>query len=309
LLGKTTLHGRALDAFRQALAQRTGERLVLNVRWAGAAGFRGSERALVSGLRTEQFDGAALGSKALPLVHPSVAATNLPGVVDSWTKVDALRDELRDQFGAEFEHEGLRRLAWLDEGCERVMTRGQPVRRASDLAHRRVAMSDTDPFAPILYSLVPGSVPVALESSGIGDALRDGSRLGVSVVVATAGDAERFQWTHQLDHVTLMPLSCASGALVLRKAVHERLDAELRAVVDDLSARLENESGPLARHADTAASLRLGRSLAHVDLTPAERRDWRRLFVDAAHHSTPALLPGGLVDKAILLGHEIDALD
>jgi TRAP-type C4-dicarboxylate transport system substrate-binding protein len=223
-----------------------------------------------------------LSSRALPSISPAVAVMELPGVIDSWTKVDWVRGQLRDALQGGFVAEGYRLLSWHDEGCQRIMSRGRPVRRVQDLARRRVAAFDTDPFSNVLYSLVPGAVPGPLAESDISASLRDASRLGVSAVVGSAGEAERSAWVGSLEHLTMIPVVCTSGAVVLRANVYEQLPEEARATIDDVSARAEEAAAPHARKEDTASILRLARTLAPVDPSATERREWQRLFATAA---------------------------
>jgi TRAP-type C4-dicarboxylate transport system substrate-binding protein len=189
------------------------------------------------------------------------------------------------------------------------MSRGRPVRRPSDLAWRRLAALDTDPFAPMFYSSIPGITPVSLAELDVADALHAGPRVGASVVVGTAGDAERLDWTRSLDSVTTMPVACTSGALLLQKGAYDRLDPEVRAVVDDLSSRAEDEGASRVRQDDTAASVRLFRGLAPVEPTASERREWRSFFEKAAEERTGSLLARGLVEDVLGLTHEIDAVE
>jgi len=306
--GRTSTEGRALDAFRRSVALRTHDRVRLGLRWPGNTGFRGGARALLTRLRTEQIDGAALDSKTLPAVHPIALAAELPGVVDSWTKADSVRSEIRDAVQADFDGEGMRLIAWQDEGCQRILSRGRPVRRPQDLSRRRLAAIDADAFAPALYSLVPGAIVVPVGESDVADALMGDPRLGVSALVATAGDAERSQWTRSLDFMNMMPVACTSGALVLRKNVYDRLGPEADGMLDDLSARLESETAPRARREDIAASLRLGHSLVRVDPSAAERREWQRLLLDASRKYVQGRLTPALFDRVVALGREIDSL-
>jgi hypothetical protein len=109
--------------------------------------------------------------------------------------------------------------------------------------------------------------------------------------------------------MTMMPVACTSGALVLRSNVYDRLDAETRWTLDDLSSRLESETLPLARQEDVAASVRLGHALSRVEPLPSERREWQRLFLGASRKYAQGLLPPALFDQVVALGREIDSLE
>jgi hypothetical protein len=107
----------------------------------------------------------------------------------------------------------------------------------------------------------------------------------------------------------MMRVACTSGALVLRGAAYERMPEEFRVLMDEVSTRAEQAAAPRAREEDTSASLRLVRSLSPVEPTDAERRDWRRFFTKAAAQYSRRGVPQKLVDQAIALGREIDALE
>ena len=304
---RSSASGRLFEAWRRAVLSRTGGHVSINVRWPGITGYRGGERTLVTRLRTLQIDGALVGARALRLAFPSVAAVELPGIVDSWTKVDWVREHLRDPLRAAFAGDGYQLLAFQDEGCERIVTRGHPVRRPTDLTKLRVAALENDPIAPLFASVVPGIVSMGLGLSDVADAFVAGPRFGVSAVVGTAADAERFQWTKAVDAVTQMPVLCASGALVLRTSAYERLAADERAAFDEAAAHLEEQSGPRLRKEDTVASLRLLRTLSIVEPTVADRREWQRAFRRAAAQADGSL-PRALVEQVLALSRDIDAL-
>jgi eukaryotic-like serine/threonine-protein kinase len=308
VVARSSTTGRVLDVWQRSLSARMAGKIAFAVRFPGSNGLRGGERSVVSRLRTGQVDGAMLSSRALPSISASAAAMELPGVVDSWAKVDWVRGQLRETLQAGFAAEGYHLLSWHDEGCQRIMSRGRPVRRVLDLARRRIAAFDTDPFSNTLFSLVPGAVPVPLAESDVSVSLRDGSRLGVSAIVASAGEAERAGWVGSLEHVTMIPIACTSGAVVLARSTYERLPEEIRATVDDVSARAEEAAAPHARKEDTTASLRLARTLAPIDPSAAERREWQRLFASAASRFTQSGVPPSLAEQAMSLGKEIDAL-
>jgi TRAP-type C4-dicarboxylate transport system substrate-binding protein len=220
-----------------------------------------------------------------------------------------VREHLRDTLRGSFASEGYHLLSWHDEGCQRFMSRGRPVRRVSDLAHRRIGTIDGDGFSPILYSLVPGAVPVPLPELDVSASLRDTSRLGVTAIIASAGEAERSAWTGSLEYMTMIPVACTSGAVVLRSSAYEALPEELRATLDDLSARAEEAAAPHARQEDTVSSLRLRRTLSPVDPGAGERRDWQRLFAKAAGQYAQRGIPEPLAEQVITLGREIDTLE
>jgi TRAP-type C4-dicarboxylate transport system substrate-binding protein len=250
-----------------------------------------------------------LSARALPSIALAAGALELPGVIDTWTKVDWVRGHFRETLRADFGAEGYRLLSWHDEGCQRIMSRGHTVRRVADLAHRRLAAIETDPLSQAVYSFVPGAVPISLAEPDVSASLRDASRLGVSVVIGTSGEAERFGWTRSLEHVTMMPVACTSGAFLLRGSAYDRMPEEIRNLVDDVSARAEEAAAPRAREDDTGSSLRLARSLSPVEPTDAERREWQKFFLKSAPLYAQRGVPQTLVDRAIALGREIDALE
>jgi TRAP-type C4-dicarboxylate transport system substrate-binding protein len=227
--------------------------------------------------------------------------------VDSWQKVDWIRAHLREPLRTSLTSEGYELLAFEDEGCERIMTRGHAVRRPLDLAKVRMAALDSDPVAPLIASVVPGILSIPLPSSEVVDAVAAGPRLGVSAVVGTAVDAERYQWTKVIDGITRMPVLCASGALVLRSGAYEKLAADERQAVDEASLRFEEILAPHLRKEDTAASLRLLRALNATESSVDDRAAWQRAFRHAAEQ-TDGSLPKAMVTQVLALSREIDAL-
>ena len=297
-----------LGEWRRVLSERTGGRVALQLRWPSTSGYRGGERSLVTRLRTMQVDGALLGARALRVSFPEVAGVALPGIADSWTKGEWIRDYLRDHVKQSLLIDGYRLLAFAGEGCERVMTRGHAVRRPSDLARSRLAALDGDPVAPLLASVAPGIVSVGLAAADVADALLDGTRSGATAVVATAMEAERYQWTRSLDAVTQPPVLCGSGALLLRTGAYDRLSAEDRLTIDETARRFEEQAALKQRKEDVAASLRLFRSVSVVEPGILDRKEWRRVLQRAASRPDGPV-PPALVEEVVALSHDIDVLE
>jgi TRAP-type C4-dicarboxylate transport system substrate-binding protein len=181
------------------------------------------------------------------------------------------------------------------------------VRRPQDLIKLRMAALDSDPVAPLMASVVSGILSIPLPSSEVLEAVAAGPHLGVSAVMGTAADAERFQWTKVVDGITRMPVLCGSGALVLRSSAYAKLAADERQAVDETSLRFEEILAPRQRKEDTAASLRLLGTLAAAEPSVDDRAAWQRAFRHAAEQ-TDGSLPKAMVTQVLALSREIDAL-
>jgi len=170
-----------------------------------------------------------------------------------------------------------------------------------------MAALDSDPVAPLIASVVSGILSIPLPSFDVVDAAYAGARVGISAVVGTAADAERFQWTKVVDGITRMPVLCGSGALVVRSSAYAKLAADERQAIDEASLRFEEILAPRLRKEDTGASLRLLRTLAAAEPSVDDRAAWQRAFRHAAEQ-TDGSLPKAMVTQVLALSREIDAL-
>lgn len=293
LAPKNSAWGKVFKVWQKAVDQKSKGRLELEVFYNAV---QGNEDSMVGKMKTGQLDGAALTSVGLSRIHKDVLVLQLPGVVDSWSALDKVRAAVGPELEARFAKEGFRILSWGDVGLVRQMSKGYAVRRPSDVKGHRPAVWRNEPMGPAIYSKIGGVVPVPVSPVEVLPALRAGK---LDLVNAPALAAEQLQWTPYLDHVSSTVSVCAIGGSVFRKKALDDLPADLREMFMDMQERMNKSNSKRIRKLDEKAYDRLKKKMKVVDLSDADREEWKKVLVPVVKQLSHGTFDKELVQKVL----------
>jgi TRAP-type C4-dicarboxylate transport system substrate-binding protein len=295
LAPKTSAWGKVFKVWQKALSKKSGGQLELEVYYNAS---QGNEDTMVSKMKTGSIDGAALTAVGLSRISKDVLVLQMPGVVDSWTLLDKVRADLAPDLAKRFEAEGFMVVGWGDIGLVRQWTRGFAARKPSDLKGRRPLVWRNEPIGPAVYTAIGGVVPTPLSPPEVLPALRAGK---IEALSAPALAAEQLQWTPYLDHVSSTASVCAIGGTVFRKKALDDLPKDLQTVFWDLQKRAAEVNKDRVRKLDAAAYKRLSKKMTVVDLTAAEKEEWRKVLVPALKQLGQGTFSPDLVKRVLKL--------
>jgi TRAP-type C4-dicarboxylate transport system substrate-binding protein len=247
-------------------------------------------------MKTGQLDGAALTSVGMSRIQRDVLVMQLPGVVDSWEALDKVRGALGRDFDARFEKEGFVILGWGDIGLVRQMSKGFAIRRPSDMKGRHPAVWRNEPIGPTIYGTIGGIVPVPVSPPEVLPALRTGR---IDVVSAPALAAEQLQWTPYLDHISSTSSVCAIGGTVFRKSSLDNLPADSKATFFDLQERMAKATKTRVRKLDQQAYERLKKKMTVVELSNADREEWKKVLIPSVKKLAAGTFSKELVKRVL----------
>lgn len=295
LAPKNSTWGKVFKVWQKALAQKSGGKLELEVYYNAS---QGNEDTMVSKMKTGSLDGAALTSVGLSRVAKDVMVLQLPGVVDSWDLLDKVRADLAPELEARFEKEGFQVVGWGDLGLIRQWTRGFELRRPSDLKGRRPLVWRNEPIGPAIYTSIGGVVPTPASPPEVLPALRAGK---IDALNAPSLAAEQLQWTPYLDHVSSTASVCAVGGTLFRKKALDDLPKDLQTIFWDLQKRAAEVNKDRVRKLDAQAYTRISKKMTVVDLSAADREEWRKVIVPAIKQLGGGTFSGELVTRVLKL--------
>ncbi|GMV13480.1 MAG: TRAP transporter substrate-binding protein DctP [Polyangiaceae bacterium] len=295
LAPKNSAWGKVFKVWQKALSQKSGGKLELEVYYNAS---QGMEDTMVSKMKTGSLDGAALTSVGMSRITKDVMVLQLPGVVDSWDLLDKVRADLAPELEKRFEKEGFQVVGWGDLGLIRQWTRGFELRRPSDLKGRRPLVWRNEPIGPAIYTSIGGVVPTPLSPTEVLPALRAGK---IEALNAPALAAEQLQWTPYLDHVSSTASVCAIGGTVFRKKALDDLPKDLQTIFWDLQKRATQVNKDRVRKQDAQAYTRIAKKMKVVDLSSADREEWRKVIVPALKQLGQGTLSGELVERVLKL--------
>jgi TRAP-type transport system periplasmic protein len=295
LAPKNSTWGKVFKVWQKAMKQKSGGALELDVYYNASMG---NEDTMVSKMKTGALDGAALTSVGLSRIAKDVLVLQLPGVIDSWSLLDKVREQLRPDLEKRFMKAGFVVAGWGDLGLVRQMTHGFVVKRPSDVKGHHPLVWRNEPIGPALYSSIGGVVPVPSSPPEVLPALRSGK---IDLLAAPALAAEQLQWTPYLDHISSTASVCAIGGTIFRQKALEALPKDLQEVFWDLQKRAAEVNKNRVRKLDDAAYARLKTKMTVVDLSAADRAEWRKIIEPAIKQLSKGTFDGALVDQVVKL--------
>ncbi len=293
LAPKNSSWGKVFRTWEKAISQKSKGELELDIYYNSV---QGNEDNMVGKMKTGQLDGAALTSVGLSQIHRDVLVQQLPGVVDSWALLDKVRAAIGPDLDSRLEKAGFVVVGWGDIGLVRQMTKGFEVRRPSDMKRHHPLVWRGEPIGPTVYAEMGGVVSVPLGVPEVLPALRTGK---IDVINAPALAAEQLQWAPHLDHVASTTSVCAIGATVLRKKALDGLPADLKEVFWDIQKRSAKITKDRVRKLDAAAYQRLSKKMTVVNLSAADRAEWKKVLEPAIKKLSGTTFSKDLVEKVL----------
>jgi len=291
LAPKSSPWGKVFRTWAKAIEKKTKGDVKMSWHWNGTAGAEGT---VVGKMRSGQLSCAAVTAVGLSAIHKPFLALQMPGAFENWGQLDRARAKVRGELASAVEAQGFFLGGFGDVGIGRVMSRGFAVRKPADLKGKKPAVIDGDTIAPNVYAAIDPSIrPVSSPVTGFLPKLNSGE---INVLNTPSLAAEQLQWASKVDHINSGATYFGIGALVLSKKDLDGMSADSRAVVVKTSQLAAKALTKRIRAADEQAFGRLKKKMKVVDLTAAEKAEWKKVFKKACKR-TKGAIPGGMLSK------------
>lgn len=263
--------GKILDAWAKAVKDESQGKLHLTCFYGGS---KGNETQLAQKIRSKELDGALL-SAGLSQISPHTAALEMPGLFQSWTKLDAALTTAGPDFETQFSQQGFVLLGWTGFGQNRIMSKGFAVNKPDDLKSKNVLQLLGDVNQTFLYREIGGVNAVSAGHPEIFQKLDSGA---VSVIFAPAMTAKTFDWTTKLDHVSSAVHSFSIGGIVINKETFDGLPDDVRAVLKKTGRNVIALLNTRMRKLDDAAYANLKTTMTVDDYSAEDKVLWDARF-------------------------------
>jgi TRAP-type C4-dicarboxylate transport system substrate-binding protein len=288
--------GKEFKRLAKDVSEDTGGELVLDFQWNGQAG---DEVLMVQKIRSGQLDAAvvtALGLAATGVTD--VFTLEIPGLFTTWTKLDAVRDAMKDEFDHQFESKGFTMLGWGDAGAAKTMSVGVEIHHPADLRGKGVFFYSGDPISPRLYAAIGGITPKQLSINEVLPALTGGA---INVLTGPPIGAEQLQWQSRITDLNTETLAFVVGGFVASSARLQALPPRLRQVLVTRGAESSDRLNKTIRNIDAQAFARMKASKKIHEPTDVERQEWRAIFVKVARGLRGAVFTPAVFDRVVQL--------
>lgn len=280
---------REIDA---AVRKETGNAVGFKI-YAG--GVQGDEMVVLRKVRSGQLHGGGLTGRGLGSIAPALRVMELPFLISSYAQVDQVRSTLNPRFEAIVHDAGYTVLGWADVGFVYVFSR-QPIPDQASLKTAKMWLWEGDPLAEALFRAV-GIVPVPLAITDVMTSLQ--TRLVDGVYSSPLGCLS-LQWFSRVAYYTDMPLTFATGAVVVSNAAWESVPAQHRATVQRICAEKLAALSGRARQEDAEALVQIEKNgVRKVPVSAAERARFEAIGRSVWQEETGKLYAQDLLDAVL----------
>jgi TRAP-type transport system periplasmic protein len=279
LAPKTSTWGALFESWKRTVKKDTGGACELDWAYSGSAG---DEAGMIGAMRSKNLHGGALTATGLSSIYPSVVALQMPGLVETWKQLDAVRDNAKATFDTAFEGAGYKILGWGDVGIGHVMFRkdGQKpeIRTPENLKSYHPFYIAGDAIGSKFLEALGVQSPKALSVPAILPAIAGRSADSIDVITTPAIAAEQLQWAPHVTHIVDMPVGFGIGALVMEKEFAKSIPAACKTVIEETGKNTSAVLTTAIRAKDKEAWDELKKTKTVVVLTADEKAAWQAKF-------------------------------
>jgi TRAP-type transport system periplasmic protein len=288
--------GKEFRRLAKDVSDDTNGELQLDFQWNGQAG---DENLMVQKIRSGQLDAAAVTVFGLAQTGVTdILVFQLPGLFNSWAKLDSTREAMKEEFNHRFEAKGFTVLGWGDVGAAKQMSVGFEIHHPADLRGKGVFFYSGDPMTPKLYAAIGGITPKQLTIQEVLPNLTSGA---INVLQTPCIGAEQLQWGSRVTHMNTETLAYVIGATIASSARLQALPPKLRQVLETRSLESGDRLTKAIRNIDAQAFARMKQQKQTYELTPAEHDEWRHIFVRVAKELRGSVFDPGIFDRVVAL--------
>jgi len=278
---------KVLNAWNKTLKERTDGKLKLRFYPGGS---QGDERDFVRKMRVGQLDGGVVTMTGMSMLIPAMNVLVLPGLLETYEKLDRVREKMAPEFGAMFEKEGFKLVGWGDAGKTRLFS-AQPIKRPSEIKAMRPWVWKDDPIFVEFYQVI-GASAVRLGVPEVYPALQ--TRM-VDVISSSAITAVSFQWYTRVKYMTAHNSAIIVGGTMMRKDKYDELPPDLQAAFDSTAARAHEILNKVVRKEDEKAY----KVVVDKGIQPVDAGDGKAEW-DEAHKKVRDNLTGRMFPKSLV---------
>ena len=278
---------KVLNAWNKTLKERTNGKLKLRFYPGGS---QGDERDFVRKMRVGQLDGGVVTMTGMSMLIPAMNVLVLPGLLETYEKLDRVREKMAPDFGAMFEKEGFKLVGWGDAGKTRLFS-VKPIKRPSEIKAMRPWVWKDDPIFVEFYQVI-GASAVRLGVPEVYPALQ--TRM-VDVVSSSAITAVSFQWYTRVKYMTAHKSAIIVGGTMMRKDKYDELPPDLQAAFDSTAARAHEILNKVVRKEDEKAY----KVVVDKGIQPVDAGDGKAEW-DEAHKKVRDNLTGRMFPKSLV---------
>ena len=193
-------------------------------------GQMGDEKDVIRKIRLGQLHSAGFTGNGLGEILPEIRVMEIPFLFQTSNEIDFVVDKMYDRFAADFEKEGYVLLGWAEVGFVHIFTQ-KPVRSVEDLKGIKMWTWEGDALADETFRQL-GVSPISLSVTDVLTSLQTGL---VDAFYSSPLAAVAMQWNTKAKYMTMLPITNASGAVLVSKKMFDKIPPKDQAILKEVS--------------------------------------------------------------------------
>ena len=192
-------------------------------------GVQGDENDVLRKIRIGQLHAGGFTGVGMGVVNPDSRILDLPFLFENSDEVDLITGMYHDQLADGFEKGGFVLLGWTEVGLVRFFTTS-PIQSLEDIQRVKLWVWQDDPLARTFFQAM-GVAPIPLALPDVLSSMETGL---INAAYASPYAGAVLQWHTRIDNVSQMPVSNASGAMLISRSAFDKLDDEQQTILQEL---------------------------------------------------------------------------
>ncbi|HBA60208.1 MAG TPA: ABC transporter substrate-binding protein [Elusimicrobia bacterium] len=216
---------KSMKLFTEEVTARTAGRVKFKI-YAG--GVSGDEKDVVRKIRLGQLQAGGFTGVGIGEVAPEARLLDTPFLFKSAKEIDHVYGAMDADFRKIFESRGYVLLGWAEVGIVNVFS-NTPITRPEDMRGTKIWLWEGDPIAEAMFAALKVR-PIPLSVTDVMSSLQTGM---LNSVYGSPLSIIALQWFSKMKYVFSLPITNASGAVLLSKKTFSSLS------MDDQKAMME----------------------------------------------------------------------
>jgi TRAP-type C4-dicarboxylate transport system substrate-binding protein len=212
-----------MKEYDQAVRKESGGKMGFKI-YAG--GQQGDERDVLRKIKLGQLHAAGITGNGITGIAPKARILDTPFLFKSTNEADYVLKTFDADFDQAFKDGGYVLLGWAEVGFVYIYT-NNPVAKPEDLRKTKMWMWEGDPVAEATFKSLNIN-PIPLSLSDVMTSLQTGM---IDGVYSSPMAAVSLQWFTRVKYVFNLPLTDASGAVVISKKKYDALPSDMQDIL------------------------------------------------------------------------------
>lgn len=205
-------------------------------------GVQGDEKDIIRKIKTGQIHASGFTGVGLGEIAKEIRVLDAPFLFKNTDEIDYIYSKFDNEFRNIFEKNGFILLGWSEIGDVYVLSKN-PITSPSDFSKLKLWVWEGDPVALKTFEKY-GTKPIPLSIADVMTSIQTGM---IDSVYATPATIIPLGWHSKMKYILDMPITYATGAVLLSKKVFDQLSLNNQKIIIDLSKKHFSNLNKIAR--------------------------------------------------------------